>query len=227
MEQKVKTKGVKKSFYDVEAPMTAVKISLYGGSAEEFEGRVVTLDLTKSLRGRNLELRMRIKNENGKLNATPLSVNLPGSYIRRSMRRGIDYVEDSFMVNCRDAILSIKPFLITRKNVSRAVRNALRFNTRKFIDAYIKIRTTKELFSDIISNKLQRGMALKLKKVYPLAMCEIRLFEVLGDKPLEEIKEEDKQKLIEETEIVEKDIVDLNKGIEDEEESNESADKTG
>ena len=143
------------------------------------------------------------------------------------MRRGIDYVEDSFRVNCRDAILSIKPFLITRKNVSRAVRNALRFNTRKFIDAYIKIRTTKELFSDIISNKLQRGMALKLKKVYPLAMCEIRLFEVLGDKPLEEIKEEDKQKLIEETEIVEKDIVDLNKGIEDEEESNESADKTG
>ena len=75
MEQKVKTKGVKKSFYDIEAPMTAVKISLYGGSAEEFEGRVVTLDLTKSLRGRNLELRMRIKNENGKLNATPISVN--------------------------------------------------------------------------------------------------------------------------------------------------------
>ena len=197
MEQKIKSKGAKKSFYDVEAPLTSAKISLYGSSAEEFEGRVITLDLTKNLRGKSLELRMRIKNEEGKLKAYPISANISGSYIRRSIRRGTDYIEDSFKANCRDAILIIKPFLITRRRVSRSVRSALRINARKFIESYVKIRIAKELFSDIIANKLQRGIASKLKKIYPLGMSEIRVFEILKEKPLEEIKEEDK-KLIEE-----------------------------
>ncbi|MDO8508964.1 MAG: hypothetical protein Q7S27_04740 [Nanoarchaeota archaeon] len=193
-----KKRGIKKGFYEVEAPLTAVKISLYGGSMEEFEGRVVNLDLTKSLRGRSLELRMKIKNEDGKLKASPVSANLAGSYIRRALRRGSDYVEDSFKANCRDAVLVVKPFMITRRRVSREVRNAIRVNARKFIEGYLKIRTTKELFSDIIANKLQRGMAAKLKKIYPLAMCEIRVFEIIGEKALEDIKEEERKQLMEE-----------------------------
>ena len=183
MVQKAKVKaGVKKSFFKVDAPLTAAKISLYGGSVEEFEGRFITLDLTKSLRGRSLELRMKVKNEDGKLLAEPMSANLAGSYVRRSMRRGADYVEDSFKIECADAIVLIKPFLITRKKVSRAVRKSLRDNAQKFIKTYVKSRSTRELFSEIISNKLQRGMATKLKKIYPLAMCEIRIFEICGEK---------------------------------------------
>lgn len=190
-----KVKGVvKKSFYKVEAPLTAVKISLYGSSAEEFDGRFVTLDLTKSLRGKSLELRMKVKNENGKLRAVPMSANLAGSYIRRSMRRGIDYVEDSFKTECEDAIVLIKPFLITRKRVSRAVRKALREGAQKYIKEHVKSRDTKELFSDIISNKLQRGMSIKLKKIYPLAMCEIRVFEIIGEKALAESEVKAKEK---------------------------------
>lgn len=198
--------GMKKGFYEVEAPLTALKISLYGSSLEEFNGRVVTLDLTKSLRGRSVELRMKVKNEDGKLRAYPISANVAGSYVRRAMRRGIDYVEESFKVNCRDAVLLVRPFLIARRRVSRNVRKSLRDNARKFIASYVKIRTIKELFSDIIANKLQRGMALKLKKVYPLAMCEIRAFEVVGERPLEEIREEEMQKLREENEVLEKEI---------------------
>ncbi len=199
MEQKIKTnKGrtIKKSFYEVEAPLTATKVSLYGGSINEFEGRVITIDLTKSLRGRSLELKMKVKNDNGKLKAVPIVANLAGSFIRRSMRRGIDYVEDSFKTSCRDALIVVKPFLITRRRVSRAVRNNLRVNARNFIEAYFKTRTAKELFSDIIAGKLQKGMAFKLKKVYPLAMSEIRAFEIIGEKPLEEIKGEDKEVIV-------------------------------
>lgn len=188
---KQKSKGAKKSFYEVEAPMTAVKISLYGSSAEEFDGKVVTLDLTKSLRGKSLELRMKVKHDNGKLKAEPVSAKLTGSYIRANMRRGTDYVEDSFIVNCKDSIVSVKPFLIARRSVSRAVRRALREDTRKFLEGYSKIRTIKDLFSEIMANKIQRGMASRLKKIYPLAFCEIRTFEVLGNLN----KEEEKEKL--------------------------------
>src|SRR3989338_4364737 len=187
---KIKTKkGGKKDFYDVEAPMTAVKISLYGSSAEDFDGQVVTLDLTKSLRGKSLELKMRINNVDGKLKAEPISINLLGSYVRRSMRRGADYVEDSFNVNCKDAKIVVKPFMITRRRVSRAVRRALRINARKFLEGHLKIRMTKEVFSDIIANKIQRGMALKLKKIYPLAFSEIRFFGIIGERDVNVVEE--------------------------------------
>ena len=204
---KQKVKGVKKGFHDVEAPTTAVKISLYGGLPEEFDGKIVRLDLTKNLRGRSLELKMKIKYEDGKLKAYPIAANLAGSFIRRSMRRGTDYVEDSFQTGCRDALIVVKPFLITRRRVSRAVRKMLREQAKKYIESYVKIRTANELFSDIMANKLQRGMSLKLKKTYPLAMCEIRILEIAGDKPLEEIGEEEKQKLIEENKVLESESV--------------------
>jgi len=181
-DKKQKSSGKKKVFYEVEAPLTATKIHLYGSSAEELEGKNITLDLTRSLRGKSLELKMKIYIEDRKLKALPMKVVLVGSYIRRVMRRGIDYVEDSFDVECRDAIAKIKPFLITRKKVSRVVRNTLRINARKYLEGYLKIRTVKEIFSEIITNKLPRGIAVKLKKIYPLALCEIRVFEVIKEK---------------------------------------------
>lgn len=180
--RKQKTASKKKGFYEVEAPMTAQKIHLYGSSLEEFDGRVITLDLTRSLRGRSLELKMKVNLINGKLKATPIITTLVGSYIRRMMRRGADYVEDSFKIDCRDSISKIKPFLVTRNRVSRAVRNALRINAKKYIEGHVKIRTAKEIFSDIITGKLQKGMSVKLKKIYPLALCEIRIFEVVKEK---------------------------------------------
>ena len=151
---------------------------------------------------------MKIKNEDGKLKATPVRAALAQSYIRRSMRRGIDYVEDSFKTKCRDAIFIVKPFLITRRKVSRNIRNALRNEARKFATEYLKIRTTKELFSDIIANKLQRGMSFALKKIYPLAFCEIRVLELVSEKAMEEIGEEEMRRLQEEKNALEKEVSD-------------------
>ena len=189
--RKQKTASKKKGFYEVEAPLTAQKIHLYGSSLEEFDGRIITLDLTRSLRGRSLELKMRVNLVNGKLKATPIIAVLVGSYIRRMMRRGIDYVEDSFEIDCRDSVSKIKPFLITRNRVSRAVRNALRINAKKYIEGHVKIRTAKEIFSDIITGKLQKGMSARLKKIYPLALCEIRMFEI---RRVKEEKREEEEK---------------------------------
>lgn len=181
MAGKGRTTG-KKSFYEVEAPMTAVKTYLYGSSLEEFEGKTIRLDLTKSLRGKNLELIMKVRNEEGKLKAEPIRATLIGAYIRRAFRRGVNYVEDSISAECRDMAVRIKPFLMTRRKVSRAVRKSLRDAARNYVEGYVKIRTAKELFSDIITNKMQKGLSAKLKKIYPLAVCEIRIFEIVKSK---------------------------------------------
>tara|TARA_Y100000034_G_scaffold24824_2_gene29154 strand:- start:139 stop:849 length:711 start_codon:yes stop_codon:yes gene_type:complete len=198
-------KNIKKRFFDVEAPMTANKISLYGTSVEELDGSVVKLDLTRSLRGKSMELKMRVKVEGEGLKGRIISLKLVQGFIRRATRRGTDYVEDSFKVNTKDDRVRIKPFLITRKRVSRAVRNALRESAKKFLEGYLKARTSDEISSDIISNKLQKGLSVKLKKIYPLAMSEIRIFEVLGEKSVEEevVEEVKEEEVVEEKKVEE------------------------
>lgn len=190
MKTKTKAKkGIKKSFYEVKAPMTSTSISLYSTSQEALDGRTVKLDLTKNLRGKSLELKLRIKLVGKELIAEPEAVELVGSYIRKVVRSGTDYCEDSFKTNCRDFQVQIKPFLITRKRVSRGILNALRKNAKEFLEAYIKTRTAQEIFSEIISNKLQKQLSLRLKKIYPLALCEIRMFNIIS-----ELAEEKKEK---------------------------------
>ena len=117
-------KGAKKKFFEVEIPLISTKAHLYGYTPESIEGSVIKLDLTKNLRGKNLELRAKVKLEDGKLYGEILSLELNKQHIRRAIRKGTDYVEDSIKTNCKDAEIEIKPFLITRKRVSRAVRKA-------------------------------------------------------------------------------------------------------
>lgn len=176
-------KGQKKAFFDVKAPMISAKISLYAYSPEELVGKVAKIDLTRILKGKNFELRLRTeKKESGELEGEPISIGLASSYIRRMMRTGIDYVEDSFEVECKDGRARVKPFMITRNKVSRAVRKELRNSAKKFLEGYSKARSVKEIFGDITSNKIQKDLFLKLKKIYPLALCEIRVFEIIGEK---------------------------------------------
>jgi|SRR3989339_396924 len=182
-------KVIKKSFFDVKSSLISSKISLYGTTKEEMVGKTVNLDLTRILRGKNLEFKMKVKLDGENLVGEPVSLNLAGAFIRRMMRKGSDYVEDSFITECKDCNVVIKPFLITRNKVSRAVRNLLRTTTRKYLEGYLKARTSKEVFSDIMSNKIQKELSFKLKKVYPLALCEIRVFEITLDKPSESPKE--------------------------------------
>ena len=174
-------KGAKKGFFEVGASFTSAKIVLYGNSADDFVGKIVNIDLTRILKGKNFELKAKVfKNEAGVLEAEPVSISLAGSYIRRMMRTGIDYVEDSFNAECKDKKVVAKPFMITRNKVSRAVRRELRNTAQKFLKDYFKARTAKEVLGEITSNKVQKDLFLKLKKIYPLSFCEIRVFDIVN-----------------------------------------------
>ena len=201
---KAKKKGIKKRFYEVEIPMCSAKVHLYGSSVDAFNGKVVKIDLTRSLRGKSFELRAKIKSDGEKLTAETIILGLIMSYIRRVMRKGVDYVEDSFEIDCRNKKVKIKPFMITRKKVSRAVRNNLRENARKYLESKLKTRTDKEIFAEIMANKLQKELSLKLKKIYPLAFCEIRVFEVVGEKSTEGKVE--KEKTVDEEKVEKKEV---------------------
>jgi ribosomal protein S3AE len=96
------------------------------------------------------------------------------------MRRGSDYVEDSFEVAGKEGNVLVKPFLLTRKKVSRSIRAALRAEARKLLGGWVKANGVDELFSDLIAGKVQKELNQGLRKIYPLAVAEVRWLEVLG-----------------------------------------------
>ena len=180
-EQQMKKRDLR-AFYEVKAPLTSTKIQLYGQSPEALAGKVVSLDLTRSMRGKNVALNLRTRLDNGQLVGDPLSLEVFGSYIRRMIRNGTDYVEDSFVVKCKDCELIVKPFLITRKKVSRTLQHALRTATKEHLTATFLVKPALEIFTDVMAQKTQKELSLKLKKLYPLALCEIRILKVVEGK---------------------------------------------
>ena len=178
----------RKKFISVDVPLARQNIELIGAGVEDVEGRTIKLDLTRQLKGKSVEAVVKIKNEEGKAVAYPVKIRLMPYFIRRIMRKRISYVEDSFEIPSQESMLRVKPFLITRKKVSRAVRKALRNKAKNWLEDYISMKTNDEFFDEVLNNKVQRPLSLSLKKTYPLSFCEIRALEIGRDLTDEEKK---------------------------------------
>lgn len=175
-ETKVLTK--RRKFIDVEIPILNTKIELIGNTIQDIEKRTIKLDLTRNLKGKSVEGTFRVYIENNKSVAHPIQIKVMSYFIRRMIRKRISYVEDSFITPSQESMLIIKPFLITRKRVSRAVRKTLRNKARNWLEDYCSDKTDQELFNDVLTNKLQKTLSLMLKKTYPLSLCEIRILQI-------------------------------------------------
>ena len=155
----------------------------------------IKYDLTRILRGKSILMQFKVSIEDNKAIAYPRGILLMSYFLRRMIRKGTDYVEDSFSADCKDATLKIKPFLITRRKVSKRVRRGLRERTREEIKKYLKERPSARIFDEILKNKMQKELSLILKKIYPLSLCEIKSMEIEKDldvkeKPKKETGEE-------------------------------------
>lgn len=183
----------KKRFLNVEIPIISKDTNAYAYELEELKGRYIKYDLTRILRGKGVELQLKIKIEGDKAVAEPVGMKIMPYYTKRITRKGTNYIEDSFSTNCRDAQIRIKPFLVTRRKVSRAVRKALRNRAREELINYSKDKRVSQLVEEIIKNKLQKQLSLILKKIYPLSTCEIRVLKVEKEIEIKEEKEEKKE----------------------------------
>ncbi len=187
MPKQTKILTKRKKFIEAEIPLINTKIELIGNSPEDLKDRTIKLDLTRRLKGKSVEALVKIKIKDDKAVAYPIKIKLMPYFIRRMIRKRISYIEDSFETPSQESILRIKPFLITRKRVSRAVRKTLRNKTKNWIEDYIAEKKDDEIFNEILSNKMQRPLSLMLKKTYPLSLCEIRILELVRPLKPEEI----------------------------------------
>jgi ribosomal protein S3AE len=178
----------KKRFFEVDMPLINKQTQLQAYEIKELDGKIIKYDLTRLLRGKSMLIKLKVKIKDNEIISVPKEIRLLPYFLKRMVRKGTNYVEDSFSTNCKDAQIRIKPFLITRKKVSRAVRKALREKAREELIEEVKDKKSEEIFSDLLKNKTQKQLSLKLKKIYPLSLCEIRILKV--EKELESEKKE-------------------------------------
>lgn len=192
IQKKTKVIAKRKKFIEVDIPIIKIKEELVGNTLDDVKGKTIKMDLTRQLRGKSIELTLKITTENKKAVAIPKKITLMPYFIRRMMRKRTSYVEDSITAPTQESLVKIKPFLITRKKVSRAVRKTLRNLTKNWLEDYLVEKKDEEVFHDILSNRLQKPLSLKLKKTYPLSLCEIRILEILRPLKPEEIPKKEK-----------------------------------
>ena len=153
----------KQKFFDVEIPLINKITNLRAFDLNDLDGRFIKYDLTRILKGKSAIIQLKVKIEDNQAIASPRKIRLMPSYLKRMVRKGTNYVEDSFSVDCEDFQLRIKPFLITRRKVSRAVRKALREKAKKEIIEYVKDKNAETIFQDLLKNQIQKPLSLKLK----------------------------------------------------------------
>ena len=166
---------IKRKAFTIDIPLLNQNTEVLAVNQEALIGRIIKLDLTRILRGKNLEATLIIKKENDKIFADFVSVKLTPAYIGRMIRKNISYIEDSAVYPTKDGKITIKPYLLTRKKVYRSIRNSLRLKAIETITEFVKDKTSGEVFSAILYGELQKEIAAKLKKIYPITFSEIRI----------------------------------------------------
>ncbi len=168
----------KKKFFDVELPLINQETQLQAFEISELDGRIISYDLTRMLKGKSMLLQMSVKMEDGKPVTRAIQMKLLPYFLRRMVRKGTNYVEDSFTAQAKDAKITVKPFMVTRRKVSRTIRKALRDKAREDITNYFKSKNSEEIFDETIRGTIQKQLGMSLKKIYPLSLCEIRILRV-------------------------------------------------
>ncbi len=164
----------KRKFFDVSIEILNISTPVLAFNQEDLKGKMLRLDLSRFLKGKSTEGKFIITKKEDKLVAIMESFEMPLSYIRKLIGHGTSIIEDSFVVNCSDGKLRIKLFLITRKKVHRSVKNSLRKTAKQEVLSFVSGKTKQQIFDAVLDTILQKTILKKLKKIYPLGVCELR-----------------------------------------------------
>ena len=80
----------------MEIPLINKTTNLQAFELKELDGKFIKYDLTRTLKGKNALIQLKVKIENDQAIASPRKIKLMPSYLKRMVRKGTNYVEDSF-----------------------------------------------------------------------------------------------------------------------------------
>jgi len=142
-------------------------------------GRTVEVSmmvLTGEPQKQSINLKFKIINRVGeKLNTELVEYRISPAAVRRMGRKGKERVEESIRVVTSDGkVMRVKPFLITRGSPKGAVMANIRKTIMQKLPQFVAKLTLEGVFDEILSCRLQRALADTVRKMYPIAVSEIR-----------------------------------------------------
>ena len=102
------------------------------------------------------------------------------AFIRRVVKRDRNKIDESFVAETKDDLkVRIKPIVMTKSEAKGIIVTKLRKEIRENLIRNIKLLDCSELFMNTINRSLQNSLRDSIKKIYPIANCEIRILEKL------------------------------------------------
>ena len=147
---------------------------------KELIGKVVAVNLSSLIsdpRKQNIRIRFRVNDvKEEKATTEIIGYEILPAYIKRVVRRGRGKIEDSFICESKDKVrMRIKPLILTKNKTKKSILSTLRKMTREFFIKNLENVNYSEVIRALIANKFQREIKNYLKKVYPIAICEIKI----------------------------------------------------
>jgi len=181
--KKTEVKRKKKIWVSILAPKQFNNIEIGETLCEEPKqllGRNIDVNLmvlTNDPKKQNVKLKFKVKEVKGeKVEAEVIGYELNTSHVRRVVRRGSEKIDDSFLVETKDNIkYRIKPLLLTRYETKRSILSAIKVKMREIAVENFKKNDSVAMLNSIVSNSFQREAKDAIKKIYPIAICEVRM----------------------------------------------------
>lgn len=153
----------------------------YASDINELIGKNLSLnlmELTNDIKKQNIKIKFRAaKNIDGKVISEPVSYEMIESFVRRVTKRSKSKVDDSFITTSKDNIsIRLKPLILTKNKTSNSTLTTIRHKEREFLSDYCKQNNFEDILNELINHSLQSNLRAQLKKYYPVAVAEIRVF---------------------------------------------------
>jgi len=183
-------------------------------------GRVIPCNLmivTNDIKHQNTTMKFLIKEiKDNKALTEQVYYELTPNLLRRLMRRGKDRIDESFAAKTADNIdIRIKLFVLTNSSAKSSILAKLRNKLKEATAEIISKNKYDDIFDGVIRKKVQKDILEKVKKIFPIKICEVRILkketkEIIKEKKpepkkveepeekTEKIKKEEKPKVVKE-----------------------------
>lgn len=114
---------------------------------------------------------------------------LSPSSIKRFVRRGRARIDTSFVCKTADdKAVRIKPFIVTAFDCSRSLASAIQKRTIECLVREVTKKEYKHVVRDLVEGRLQSRLYDALKKITPLKIASIRIFEIVDPKKVKVVE---------------------------------------
>lgn len=177
----------KKQWIAIHAPKVFNEMVIgetFTSGADDMVGRFLSVSLsniTNEPQKQNVAIKFKITQvKEGNLQTEVYGLKMLPAAVKRLVRRNRCKIDDSFVVKSKDnKIIRLKPIVLTRGKTTGSVLASM----KKFVRAHLALKLSKTDFDqfvhDLINKKLNHEIVKPLRKIYPVAIFDIRQFVII------------------------------------------------